>query len=528
MWARSVTARRWARDADLRTGLLLTAGVALWSLIPLAWLVLDIARHGGVLSGSEGMLAGSDQHLYMHWIRESGTDVLISNEYRLGTSDGIFFHPMFALSGLLHALGLDIRAALWIWKPVAVAALAAGTWAFVGLYLRRRSRLAAALLALFYFSPVLPLLVWGGADLDFLDEFALTLVSGESMPALLTWGYLHSALVVGLMGLVLVGVDRLLAGRAQGAPAPRRLLALTALGSMAVGWIHPWQGATLLAVYFGMALWGRLGAHYRVLAVPTIATVLPMGYLLAISKLNADWETDAAQNTAPHAAFWILASGLALIAVPALAGLRLRQADDRERMLVLWAAAALAAYFAASQFPYHALQGLTVPLAVLAVRGWSRLRLPALAGAAALAIVTVPGAVHVVDTFRDNKRSDEAPYVLDPGEAAALRHIEAAPQPGGVLARYYLGMTVPSLAERDTWVGQFTWSPDFDERRATAEELFGGRMRPAEAQRLVRELRPAFLLADCRVTTDLRPLLGATVAEPRRFGCATVYPVVTR
>lgn len=516
----------WTRDR--RAALLLTLGVLIWSLIPLAWLLADVVRHGGVLSGAEGMLAGSDQHLYMHWIRESGSDVLISNEYRLGTSDGVFFHPMFAISGLLHALGLDIRATLWLWKPVAVVALAAGTWAFVGLYLQQRARLAGAVLALFYFSPVLPLLVWGGADLDFFDEFALTLVSGESMPALQLWGYLHSALVVGLMGLVLVGVVRLLEGRARGEPAGRRLLVLTSLGSMAVGWIHPWQGATLLAVYIGMALWGRLGAHYRVLAIPTLATGLPMTYLLLVSKLNRDWEIDAIQNTAPHAAFWILASGLALIAIPALAGLRLREPSDRERILVLWAVAALAAYFAASQFPYHALQGLTVPLAVLAVRGWSRLRLPAIAGAAALALVTIPGAVHVVDTFRDNKRSTEAPYILEPGEAAALRHIESEPDTGGVLARYYIGMTVPSLAGRDTWVGQFTWSPDFDERRATAEELFGGRMPPAEAQRLVRDLRPAFVLADCGVSTDLRPILGPTVGEARRFGCATVYPVVTR
>lgn len=528
MWTRRVTARRWVRDGDNRTALLLTLGLALWSLIPPAWLAADIARFGGVLSGSEGLLAGSDQHLYMHWIRESGTDVLISNEYRLGHSDGVFFHPMFALSGLLHALGLDIRAALWIWKPVAVGVLGFGTWAYVRRFLEGRARVAAWILAVFYFSPVLPLLAWGGAELGFLDEFVLTLVSGEAMPALLLWGYLHSALVVGLMGLVLVGVVRLLEGRARGEPAPRALAVLTPLGSMAVAWIHPWQGATLLAVYAGMALWGRLDARFRVLVLPAAATSLPMAYLLLISKLDRDWEIDAAQNTAPHAAFWILAAGLALIAVPALGGLRLRQADDRERTLVLWAAAALAAYFAATQFPYHALQGISVPLAILAVRCWSRLRLPALAGAAAVALVTVPGAAYLVDTFRDNKGSGEAPYILEPDEAAALRHVESAPQGGGVLARYYLGMTVPSLTGRDTWVGQFTWSPDFENRRAAAEDLFAGRMSPAAAQRLVRRLRPAFVLADCRVRTDLRPLLGPTVARPRRFGCATVYPVTTR
>ena len=94
-----------------------------------------------------------------------------------------------------------------------------------------------------------------------------------------------------------------------------------------------------------------------------------------------------------------------------------------------------------------------------------------------------------------------------------------------MLARYYLGMTVPPQTGRDTWIGQFPWTPDFEERRAAAEELFSGRMAPAEAQAMVRRIGAPWLLTDCDRQTDLEPLLGALVTRRHRFGCASVYEV---
>ena len=47
-----------------------------------------------------------------------------------------------------------------------------------------------------------------------------------------------------------------------------------------------------------------------------------------------------------------------------------------ERALLLWIAACFITYFANDAFATHAFQGLSFPWAVLAVRGWSRLRCP--------------------------------------------------------------------------------------------------------------------------------------------------------
>ena len=57
-------------------------------------------------------------------------------------------------------------------------------------------------------------------------------------------------------------------------------------------------------------------------------------------------------------------------------------------------AASLAGLVALTAYVVHALGGLSLPLAILAVRGWRRLRLPAVAGAAAVALITVPGTVY--------------------------------------------------------------------------------------------------------------------------------------
>jgi hypothetical protein len=493
------------------------AGLLLWSLIPLAAIAWQVLRHGGVVSGSDGWLAGSDQQLYLAFIRDAGSDVLISNEYRLGDSQGAFLHPMWLVSGGLWQLGLDLRAALLLWKPVAVAALAAGVWLYAGRFLAGRERLAAVAVALFFFSPLAPLLIWGGADLDPVDHLVLLFTSGESMPALQTWGYFHAALSIGLMALFLVGVERLLAGGAR----PRLLAALCACGAF-TAWVHPWKGATLLAILGGLAAWGRLAPRYRVLAIPAAAIVAPMAYLWLLPKIDDDWRVYAPANEAVHAPWWILAGVLLPLALPALAGAGRAARDDAGRILLLWPPAALAVYFATTQFPYHALQGVTIPLAVLAAYGLRRVRLPAWAVVAGVVVLTLPGAAFAVDQFRSSKRSGVAPYVLDPGEDAALRYLEDAPA-GGVLARYYLGMTVPPRTGHDTWLGQFPWTPDFEERRAQAERLFGGALDAAAAQRMVRAIGPRYVLADCRQPFDVAPLLGDLVASTRTFGCARVH-----
>ena len=133
-------------------------------------------------------------------------------------------------------------------------------------------------------------------------------------------------------------------------------------------------------------------------------------------------------------------------------------------MLVLWPLAAFAVYLAVGNGRFHAFQGMSLPLAILAVRGWRRLgsrRGLVTAAAAAVAVVTVAGLAYEIDTLTRSIDGRTAPYTLRPDEARALRWLDGAPGEGGVLAPEYIGMAVPAWTGRRTWVGHHAWTPDY-------------------------------------------------------------------
>ncbi|MGI8864998.1 MAG: hypothetical protein ACR2JH_11495 [Solirubrobacteraceae bacterium] len=54
-----------------------------WAAIPLLWLAYGTIRHGGVMSGTAGALAGADQLFYMDSIRQSAEHLLITDHFDL-------------------------------------------------------------------------------------------------------------------------------------------------------------------------------------------------------------------------------------------------------------------------------------------------------------------------------------------------------------------------------------------------------------------------------------------------------------
>ena len=113
----------------------------------------------------------------------------------------------------------------------------------------------------------------------------------------------------------------------------------------------------------------------------------------------------ARQNSKHAFSFWAIAIGAAPLAVFAALGYRGRPADFLELSLRMWVPAALVIYVlsatALSATPLHAFNGITIPLAVLAVKGvraTGLARIPRgrlLAGAAVL-LGTVPANVYAM------------------------------------------------------------------------------------------------------------------------------------
>jgi len=202
----------------------------------------------------------------------------------------------------------------------------------------------------------------------------------------------------------------------------------------------------------------------------------------------------------------------------------------------LWPAAAFAVFLVSSSdlggAPLHSFAGITIPLSVLAVQGvrrtgWTRGRRRQLLGALAIAIATVPASAYEMSIAQDYIRpTPGSANFITADERHALDYLADLNEPGGVMARFYLGVLVPARTGRHTFVGNCVWSqPRCTHRADFAQRLMDGRFGPRAAQAFVLRSGARFVLADCQSGADLQRLLGSILRSVHRFGCAAVYEV---
>ena len=494
---------------------LLTALVALslWTLGLDLW---QVVVHDRIWTGTEAVYQ-EDGMQSMMWIEGILKHGASPDLYVLGRTPADFFQPLLGISAGIAALGVAPYLALLLWKPVAIAAIFFAVRAYVYRVIRDRwPRRVALTLALFF--------GWGA-------------VIGDSWIVFWSWGYPFAliALACAVGALLAYARDRA-AGRV-GALAPL-------LGALA-SWLHPWQGETLILILLGSEL--VLLLRRERLAVPALVltvalTALPLGYFVLLVHFDAVWrrEREVALSTYPLA---LVVRAFVLLALPALLAYRLRARSFIALTVRVWPLAAVVV-FALSEWQgsgsTHALLGVTIPLGVLAVEGvrslpWRVLatRLPGRAVAwlpvsvvAAIAVLTIPGTVYMLKYGQKAVKPRLGnPNFIASGESAALSYLAHDSRPGGVLTRFYLGMVVPAQTGRQTYTGNCYWSePNCRYRSVTAEQLFTGKLSPAQARGFVRQTGARFVLGDCRsqsLTAALAPIAGAV----HRFSCATVYVV---
>jgi hypothetical protein len=211
-------------------------------------------------------------------------------------------------------------------------------------------------------------------------------------------------------------------------------------------------------------------------------------------------------------------------------------------MLVMWPIAVALVYFFGPHFSPHALTGVTLPLAVLAVRGWSdvaaRLRMPApilgaLAAVGALAVFTVPSVISHAQSVSDDLAPTiggavaQAQLRLTADEAAALAYVDHARRPGGVIAPPLLSLSVPAFTGRQTFVGHHSWEPA--DRQSVADEFFNPSLPEPRAKAvrtaILRASRAVFVVAECGTAPTFSGDIASAARLRKRFGCVTVYEV---
>jgi hypothetical protein len=532
-----------ARQLWFRAGRLIRDDAAVfallmaWALAPLIALAAYVTVNGGVLTGTNGA-DFFDQFQYLAWIRDEGSHILASNLWMIGSTPHDYVQPMYLISGLLWRLGLGLQLAYVVWTPVAVVVLFSGYAVYVRSHLRGRLAVVAALsVALFYESPVLALATWTG-HLSALHRYQLVLTTDDATSALNLWGFAHAAIALGLMGVFLVAVERLLtAAQARGRIDPGHT-AVAAVSGLLVAWLHPWQAVTLLLLVGAVWVLAPSRRRLAVLVIPVVATVLPLLYGVILARFDPSWSSFQRQSTITGTGpGWALLASFAPLLVLAALGVR-RPRGDGEWMLLLWLLACAAVYFVLPQFPPHALAGVTLPLAILAVRGWGRLReavAPPRPVAVALAValillMSIPAAVFHALGVRDDLVANvggglaQQEFRLTANQAAALSYLSRARRPGGVLAPWLLSMSIPGFTGRPVFAGHPQWQPHANVG-ITSTFFDPGVPDPTGAlhRAILTRSGAVFVVADCHesgwLTRDLAPL-----ARPvKRFGCETVY-----
>ena len=489
------------------------------------WVVaLDVfhAAHDGLTwTGTDGYYI-VDQMQYLSWIQSAAHHGLISNLFVLRGTPSDYFQPAIIVSGVVAAVGVPSWLALLLWKPVAVASL----------FFAMRAVANRSFSSVVHRRAALALGVGFGS---FTVIFGSLGIVGDMMPTWLSWGYPFGLLSVALITFAVVRYDRMrVAGR------PDCICGL--LGALA-STIHPWQGETLiLLVLFAEAfrwrdllLWYRT-AQWRRLALPLLTvglTALPLLYYLILGHLDLSWKLARVQSK--HAfPFSAIAIGIAPLAIPALLGYRGRPESMLELLLRLWAPVAIVIYiFSAtglSATPLHAFNGITIPLAALAVKGVTRTSLRTLPRArlvatGVIALGIIPANAYALATAHNfvDPAGGNANFITH-DEHAALHYLAKNREPGGVLTQFYLGEAVPGATGRRTFVGNCLWSePNCMPRAAAADALFRGQDTRAQARRLVRQSGARFLLASCAPHANLARRLGRLVVSTTHFGCAAVY-----
>jgi hypothetical protein len=480
-----------------------------WCLATLLFVIVHDSVSGLSFAGPYAGLFPNDQLRYLAWIREAGQHPLIADPFRAGAPHA-YLQPVFAISGLLWRAGLSAQAAYLIWTPVALGALVWGYSRFTARFLIGRQQAAALALGLLFFSPLIPLFDWGGV-VDANGANSLAITAGHVAAYWQAWGYLPTVIALGVTPLFLRGVESLVTRRDQ----PRRALIWVALAGLVVAWLDPWTGIELVLIVLALLLSRRDPPSVRRLAVLAAVAAVPLVYYVILAQIDPAWSLTSIRAVGTSPMWWpLLVSALPLL-LPALPALR-RPKDAGEQILLLWPAAALAVYCGlGSGSRGAALEGVSLSLAVLAVRGWSRLQPSRLITYTVLFLAIVPGALYSAATFHDIFRSKEVPFGLARGEQRAIASL--GPGRGNVLATTYLASTLPSrtgLIDGQVITG--------------SDAFFDGVGGIPAALSVIRERQVKVVVSDClRGRVDLTRALAPLGFEARRYGCASVYARLT-
>ncbi len=464
-------------------------------------LLTTIPYLAGALAAGDGWTFGGfvfgveDGYSYLAKMRLGACgDWLFTLRYTHEPHDGAPLFLPYLLLGKLTALFVDSRSA-HLPSALAISFHAARivcgvglillTYRFVAVFLHRPATRFAALLAVALGGGVGWLVALSGIS----DALPVDYYVPEGFSFLILFGLPHLALArMGLLG----GLLLLFRGLEQ--PASLRYALAAGLCWIVMGLCVPFYLAVIYAVLgaWGLAAWARTRRFPWALAwqggTAALVTLPLLGVTARAFLTNEVLGTWSAQNQLPSPApgHYILAYGL--LAVPAAVGTRRawRRGSLPHLLLVAWVIAALVLVYLPVNVQRRLLEGVIVPLGVLAVAGmrlsfphgrrWQRAR------ACWLTALLCGTALLWLGALFTALQPDRP--IFQPG--AELRAMTAlnriAPRDAVVLALKETGNVLPAWTDLKAYVGHGPETVDAERKEEIARQFFAGTLDPA-AQR---------------------------------------------
>jgi hypothetical protein len=461
-----------------------------------------------------GVMFGiSDHFQYFSWMRESRTNLLVSNQLTPEYSAPLLFNLLWWTLGRIQALtGLDYALLYQITRLLAGAFVIAAIYGFCGLVFQdRRKRWTAFLIAVLGAGLgwlwVIDKYLYNRPDLLF--NFDVQTAEPNTFFTILAFP--HFAIATGLITVIFSLV--LLGQRTQNL----RYAWAAAAVSLFLSLQHAYDMFTIygvIGVYF-LFLWlrdRRFPAYmFKLGIIVGLVSVWPALQAYLITTADDVWrgvlsQFDNAEAWTPNPLHLPILMGLGwLLAIWAL-DIRTpwKSRDDTHLLITAWFLSHFVLIYLPLNFQIHLLSGWQVVTAVLATIGLYKRVLPGLQrrfqntpperlaryASIALVLLVIPTNAYLFGWRVIVLRRAENPYFLRTDEVAALDYLER--QVTGddvVLASQEIGLFVPALTGARTFLGHWAQTLDFYGKRDSVAAFFNSAT--PDLRRGLRALYPA-------------------------------------
>ncbi len=456
-------------------------------------------------------LSARDQYTYLAWMEQSARGRLLTeNPFTTEPHRRILFRPFLAAGGFLSRVpGVSLIGAWELMKLLSGAVLLFLIYRWIALFVRRPGeRLAPFLVAAF--SSGLGWLLAGPSvnSTDLWVPESITFLSIHQSP--------HFAASVALMLIVLITYHNALVRRSALAALPGGIAAFF------LAWIHPFDIVTLgvlLSTWTAMIVLlepAHRGAPIRAIALIALfalPVVARLRHLLTAEPVFRLW-TESIHGESPPPVAYLCGFGL-ILPLAALGVRRLVTLPHRGNracvrpltiaaMPLIWIAVTTILVYAPFPFQRRLIQGVHIPLALLAGLGVNTLldRFPLTAHrggariAALLVLVALLFPSNGAQIGRDFSAfaAGRAPEYLDTRYIDAFQWLRRETDPAdAVLSSIQTGHFIPALAGNRVFLGHGELTVDSHNKMAAANRFFRGAMSPDEAEAFVRRTGVTYL-----------------------------------